>query len=472
MRFLKGGTPDPQAVLMLRGIMQGVPAAVRDAKDGAIQEGRWQSRYDDIPRAVSTARAEIGNAASRAFEQGGLDRFRLDRQTEGAPPAEQFLLKPYMPLGKLGTFFGPGGVGKSLTALALCLTVARAALTPGTIYAQAKILGGSVAPEAAGASIFLTLEDDRAELHRRAVALDPDGTRRGAPCFVIPAVDLPEFDPTLVTPEGRAAVLTEFASKGLDSLITRVAAAAGHPVRLLVLDPAGDFLNADENDATYVKLLMRHLRGVAVRHGCTIILIGHVAKSIDVDGPSMRGSGAWIANSRFAFALWKPPSDEAEKLARQVGLEAHALVWGNLVKANHAGAPVGHKRLFQRCDRTGQLLDVTALLAPANAEDQLLQLLADSCAEYAAAGMPLAYSGVAGLWNGRADLPEPLASLSKSRLEALGIKALKCGALVKARTTYTQGAPKYLDAPDGPLATGQEVPPFQGSRREALAQQA
>jgi hypothetical protein len=286
---------------------------------------------------------------------------------------------------------------------------------------------------------------------------------------VIPAVDLPEFDPTLVTPEGRAAVLTEFASKGLDSLITRVAAAAGHPVRLLVLDPAGDFLNADENDATYVKLLMRHLRGVAVRHGCTIILIGHVAKSIDVDGPSMRGSGAWIANSRFAFALWKPPSDEAEKLARQVGLEAHALVWGNLVKANHAGAPVGQKRLFQRCDRTGQLLDVTALLAPANAEDQLLQLLADSCAEYAAAGMPLAYSGVAGLWNGRADLPEPLASLSKSRLEALGIKALKCGALVKARTTYTQGAPKYLDAPDGPLATGQEVPPFQGSRREALA---
>jgi hypothetical protein len=252
-------------------------------------------------------------------------------------------------------------------------------------------------------------------------------------------------------------------------LLANVARAAGYPVRLLVLDPAGDFLNADENDATFVKLLMRRLRAVAARHGCTIILLGHVAKAMDADAPSMRGSGAWVANSRFAYALWPPAAEEADKLARKLEVASNALVWGNLVKANHAGAPIGRKRLFVRCERTGRLLDMTARLNPAAAEHELLQMLVDSCAEYAAVGMPFAYSGVAGLWNGRTDLPEPLAGLPKARLEAIGTKALECGVLVKARTAQTQGAPKYLDVPGGPLAQGDEVPPLHGSRREALA---
>ena len=60
MRFLLGGMRDRQAVLVLRGIMQAVPEPKRDLKEGVAQPGRWQSRYDDIPRAVSTARAKCG----------------------------------------------------------------------------------------------------------------------------------------------------------------------------------------------------------------------------------------------------------------------------------------------------------------------------------------------------------------------------------------------------------------------------
>ncbi len=65
MRFLKSGMPDAQAVLVLRGVMGGVPPECRDTKDGVTQPGRWQARFDDIPRAVSTARAKLG-AAGRA----------------------------------------------------------------------------------------------------------------------------------------------------------------------------------------------------------------------------------------------------------------------------------------------------------------------------------------------------------------------------------------------------------------------
>jgi len=59
MRYLKGGMPDGQVVLTLRGVMEAVPEATRDVKAGAVEPGRWQSRYDDIPRAVSSARAKV-----------------------------------------------------------------------------------------------------------------------------------------------------------------------------------------------------------------------------------------------------------------------------------------------------------------------------------------------------------------------------------------------------------------------------
>lgn len=112
---------------------------------------------------------------------------------------------------------------------------------------------------------------------------------------------------------------------------------------------------------------------------------------------------------------------------------------------------------------------MTGRLAGGKADEQtLLNLLVEACAESAAAGMPFSYSGVAGLWTQRADFPEPLASIGKHRLAALGTLALERGLLVKARTTHSQGAPKYLDVPDGPLARGEEVPMPHGSRREAI----
>lgn len=473
MRYLKGGMADPQAVLTLQGLMQGVPESIRDIKGGVHHPLRWLSRYNDIPRAVSTARTELETekaqaAAAELFGGSAVERFQLDAMTAGDPPRQEFLLAPLMPLGKVGLIFGAGGIGKSLVALMLCLLVAIRGRGGEVVLGGASVLGCQVPLEAAGASVFLTLEDDTAEVHRRIAALDPQGRRNGAPCFVIPATDLPTLDPVLVVPEGRMAALTAFAQDGLPRLLDSVAAKSGQPVRLLVLDPAGDFLNADENDAAFVKLLMRHLRGVAARHGCTIILLGHVSKGMDADNPTMRGSSAWIANSRFAYALRKPGREEAERLAKEVGETPETLVWGELVKANHAGAPIGIRRLFARMS-TGELQDLTSRLAShAPTEEQLLKLLADACAEFAAAGLPYTVTGVAGLYTGRADLPEPLATMSKHGLEALGNKALDRHMLVKARTAATQASPKFLDVPNGPLATGIEVTLFKGSRREAL----
>jgi Protein of unknown function (DUF3987) len=69
MRYLMGGMPDAQAVETLRGIMLAVDPGRRDLKGGALHKDRWRSRYDDIPRAVGTARAKIDEQPNRSQSQ-------------------------------------------------------------------------------------------------------------------------------------------------------------------------------------------------------------------------------------------------------------------------------------------------------------------------------------------------------------------------------------------------------------------
>jgi len=435
-------------------------------KAGAREEQFRRGRTEATSRKEEKKKRE-----PEPYDFGDIARFRLDTMTQGEPPERQFLLDPLMPMGTVGLLFGEGGLGKSMVALDLALLTARAVAGCGLAGRLQGPLNGTVPQEAAGASIFLTLEDDAAEVHRRANALDPQRGRDGAPCFVIPALDLPGFDPALVTTNpGRLAVLTTFAEGGVDTLIRDVSRASGHLVRLLILDPAGDFLEGDENDAQHVKRLMRLLREKAATHGCTILLLGHTAKG--AGGTSMRGSGAWVANSRFAYGL-RRPDKEADKQAlaqfKKHHIDAQRVVIGQLVKANHAGAPLYQDRFFVRCRDTGRLVDETHRLAPRAPEAELIEALVAACAEYAAAGMPFKLTGAAGLFEGRADLPEPLSNLTKAKLPALGNQAVELGLLVKCKGPNSR-IPDCLDVPDGPYAKGPPSVTDAGSRAEALAQ--
>ena len=423
--------------------------------------------------AENMTKAHTDIHANDNYDFGDVSEFRLDKFTTGKPPVQKFLLEPLMPRGVVGLLFGEGGLGKSLVALDLCIQIANRAITLGPVLLWPGPLGGRIPDDAGGATVFITLEDDREEIHRRTASVDPDGIRFSAPVYVIPALDLPNFDPTLVKDDNRNAALTALATRHLPDLLEKIGAEAKHRIALLALDPAGDFINADENAAAYVKVLMRHLRVLSKRFGCTILLLGHTSKT---DGKqSMRGSSAWVANSRFAYALWKPAEKEerkaAEKLAREQAIAPERIVYGSLVKANHAGAPVGRLTKFLRDLKSGRLIEAPNQSADQGPTDQdLVKVLVASCAEYAAVGMPFTHTGVWGLFAGREDLPEPLAKMSKERLTKLGDAALDGGLLVKAKTGAGNGLPKWLDVPDGPLAMGADINLPPGSRREALAQ--
>ena len=432
--------------------------------------------YDkrELKRAWKRAGEYLSNKAQTTIEGvsvfGDLEQFLIGNLTQGDPPDLQFLLEPLFPLGKLGVLFGPGGVGKSFCALDLCLEVANIVPANDNGPVHTSILGGTVPDYARGTSIFLTLEDDADDIHRRAATLDPEGSRHGRPCLVIPASNIANFDPALVKMKGGTAAVTELALNHLPKLLEDAQATTGHPVKLLILDPAGDFLGGDENASEPVQLLMQTLRGLSSRYGTTIILLGHTAKAGNQKDATMRGSIAWIYNSRFAHHLGFPFKSKKKGANDETPREPPGKIVGRLTKANHPNAPVGKPSFFNP-NECGRLILAKAKghesKGPTDAD--LIALLAKECATYAAAGMPFAYSGKHGLWEGRDDLPKLLAELSKTRLEAIGKLAIDGGALMKVKTP-TCAKPTYLDVPGGALTQGMEVSLPAGSRRQALRQ--
>jgi hypothetical protein len=414
--------------------------------------------------------------ATRQEQPAALDigGFRLDRLTEGEPPPRRWLVRGALPLDVVSVLFGPGGVGKSMVVLDLGVKVAtRQAFGP--IGDPVSFLG-PVTPDAAGAAIYITLEDDTAEIHRRADAIDPHRARGGAPFYVFAGLDIPGFDPTLVRQEGKAAVLTSFAIEGLERMIEAVVANAGAPVRFVALDPAGDLLNGSEDDAAVVKPLMRRLREVASKYDCSILLVGHTGKG-QLDGDKvgergMRGSSAWIANSRAAFGLWRPDTEGAASILKRLDMTVtpeniERVVMGRMVKSNAPTALTGLRRYLQD-PKSGLLIDVTDGLREKSRNDAAvaLDLLVAAIKEAAELRLPYQVDGQAGLYKRRHELPPPLNSYGQKRLREIGNAALEARQVEKCRAAGS-AAPCWLDVPGGPFATGVESRAGYGSLAEA-----
>jgi hypothetical protein len=143
MRFLKGGMADGQAVNLLRGLMLAVPETRRDLKDGMAQAGRWQARINDIPRAVATARAKIGErpaAADKEHPDGGawpdpID-FLGDMELTGVPKLEA----RHLPAALAPFVFDTAArMGADPAAVALAAIVACGSVTSDEWQVQPKV---------------------------------------------------------------------------------------------------------------------------------------------------------------------------------------------------------------------------------------------------------------------------------------------------------------------------------------------
>ena len=190
------------------------------------------------------------------------------------PEPVEWLWEPYIPRGAISLIQGDGGMGKTTAALAIAAAVSRGDALPGGFVGEP------------AAVIVQNAEDSYCKKIRPTLELS------GADCDLIEVID--ENEQELSLSDGR-----------IEDAIIRTNA------KLLIIDPVQAYLGGrNMNSAGGVRPLMKHLGTVAARHGCAVLLVGHMNKK--GGAPQYRGLGSIdiYAAARSVMTVGKLPLDE------------------------------------------------------------------------------------------------------------------------------------------------------------------
>ena len=216
--------------------------------------------------------------------------FTADTLAGAVAPPRPWHVRDMIPGMTVTLCQGDGGTGKTLLALQLA-----AATALGKSW-----IGHDARP---GNVVYLNAEDDQDELHRRLADIaDSYGADLGdlAGLKVVPMAGQ---DAVLATAGGRNGLLgpTPLWSD-LEALIT-----AWEPV-LVVLDNLADVFGGEENSRPHARQFVGMLRGLAIRTGAAVVVIGHPSLTGLSSGSGSSGSTAWNNSVRSRLYLTKPAS--------------------------------------------------------------------------------------------------------------------------------------------------------------------
>jgi RecA-family ATPase len=149
MSLVKSGMDDGAAINMIRGVVE---------NSTAPRDQRWQERYDDIPRAVATARAKVDAEKNQAEAPKPFAFIDLSKWTFDNIPDREWAVPDRVPLRQVTLFSGEGAAGKSTVQLHL-----------GAAHVfNRDWLGTMPVP---GPAFFIDAEDDEKELQRRLACI-------------------------------------------------------------------------------------------------------------------------------------------------------------------------------------------------------------------------------------------------------------------------------------------------------------
>lgn len=216
-------------------------------------------------------------------------------------PARQWLVRDWVPAGRVTGLMGRGGVGKSLVAQQLQTAAAIGRPWLGLHVTQVRSLG-------------VYCEDERDELHRRQESI--------ARCYDARMTDL---DAMLLWPrvgcDSRLAIIDPRGELTLTTFFDEVRRrAASHGARLLILDNAGDLFTLNQNDDVHARLAVNAVCGRLARElDATVLLLRHPSRAGMTTGDGDAGSVAWTNSFRARIYLDYEPAEgesEPDKLAR------------------------------------------------------------------------------------------------------------------------------------------------------------
>lgn len=212
----------------------------------------------------------------------------------GDPAPRAWLAREWLPAGRATLFTGAGGGGKSLLALQLAAGIASGDRNPLHCdprgdAAQAPRLDGEP-----GTALFVTWEDEPAEVLRRLAWAGVDRAALGNRLHV---ADMAGRGPLWAPVEDRhrdtRAALTD-AGAAVEDLVR------GLRPRFAVIDPTAGAFAANENDRAAVRGWLSHLGALAAETGAALALIGHPPKDAQ---HAFSGSTDWRGGVRSLWTL-------------------------------------------------------------------------------------------------------------------------------------------------------------------------
>lgn len=291
--------------------------------------------------------------AQRSATEGPAPEFFAAATLHGqAVPERLWHVQDLIPAKTVTILTGDGGTGKSLAALQL---------------ATATALGRSWLGQAttSGPALFISAEDDRDELHRRVASLAHAEDFALADLDALTLCSLAGDDALLSVPEGAGKTMRE------TPLFQKVEAwVAEHRPALTVLDTLADLFGGDEINRGQARQFIGQLRGLALKHETTVLLLAHPSLSGMARGDGNSGSTAWNNSVRSRLYLRRQQAEDGAA----VDPNARTL---EVMKSNYG--PIGASLALRYrdgaffCEGNGTALD--ALAATAKADRVFVKLL-------------------------------------------------------------------------------------------------
>jgi hypothetical protein len=287
-KLLRSGMSDGAAVNLIRGWM--------NASEGPRDE-RWQARYNDIPRAVSTARAKIGGVEGE-FSPGAGQASEILESASAASfqmKAVQWLWPNRFAIGKLGIIAGLPDEGKGQI---LCDIIGRITSKIDKRWP----CNEGFAPD--GRVILLTAEDD------------PSDTV--VPRLAAAAADLDRVE---IVKMIRAGTGRRMFSLVTDLPLLRQKVADVGDVKAIMIDPVSAYFGHGKMDSfrtTDVRAVLGPVVELGTELKLAIIAIMHFNKKVDVTNALLRISDslAFGAAARHVYGVVGDTENDRKLLVR------------------------------------------------------------------------------------------------------------------------------------------------------------
>lgn len=292
---------------MLGEAREDIEAAMQESRAKTDDARRWEKRLAEIPRSIRGAerrrerdiqkklagltpppRYSTDTPAPRA---SGFETFTAASLAGKPIPEQLWLADGMIPAGQPVLLSGDGGLGKSLLALQLAVAVAKGGQWLGMYVPQ-------------GPALYLSAEDETAELHRRIVRITADLDAL-TDLHIAP---MAELDPLLVTLGPRGGGLNTTAL--YDAVAARVEEL--RPA-LVVLDSNADFFGGNEVVRSEVRWFIGQLRKLCHATGCTVLILSHPSVSGMQSGSGLSGSTHWNNSVRARLYLTKPAGEDGDR---------------------------------------------------------------------------------------------------------------------------------------------------------------